>query len=87
MIFMKHARLSLGILLSMLFVTPAYPHGGGLDAYGCPNNRKAGGYHCHRGSFAGESFSSKAEMLERLKAAANGEKRDPQKHKNEQRPN
>ncbi|HEU4342091.1 MAG TPA: YHYH domain-containing protein [Candidatus Binatia bacterium] len=26
------------------------PHGGGLDAYGCHYNRKAGGYHCHKGS-------------------------------------
>jgi hypothetical protein len=40
-----------------------FPHGGGLDAYGCHNNRKAGGYHCHRGPYAGESFSSKEEML------------------------
>jgi len=37
---------------------------GGLDSYGCHNNRKHGGYHCHRGKFAGQSFSSKAEMLQ-----------------------
>jgi len=42
----------------------ALAHGGGLDSYGCHNNRKYGGYHCHRGQFAGESFSSKAEMLQ-----------------------
>ncbi len=53
------------------------PPGGGLDAYGCHNNRKAGGYHCHRGAIAGEAFSSKAEMLDRLKAT-NGGKRDTQ---------
>jgi hypothetical protein len=41
-------------------------HGGGLDAYGCHNNRKTGGYHCHRGPFAGESFASKEEMLKKL---------------------
>jgi hypothetical protein len=62
----------LGIFCAVL-TTPAYPHGGGLDAYGCHNNRKVGGYHCHRGPFAGETFSSKAEMLDRLKAT-NGEK-------------
>ena len=45
---------------------PAYPHGGGLDGYGCHNNRKAGGYHCHRGPLAGQSFSSKEEMLKKL---------------------
>ena len=42
----------------------AFAHGGGLDSYGCHNNRKQGGYHCHRGQFAGQSFSSKAEMLQ-----------------------
>jgi len=25
-------------------------HGGGLNAQGCHNERKTGGYHCHRGS-------------------------------------
>ena len=66
----------LGIFCAIL-TTPAYPHGGGLDVFGCHNNRKAGGYHCHRGPFAGEAFSSKAEMLDRLKAT-NGEKQDTQ---------
>ena len=47
---------------------PAYPHGGGLDGYGCRNNRKAGGYHCHRGPLAGQSFSSKEEMVKKLSA-------------------
>ena len=60
-------RLSLLILLPFvgLSLTPiaAWPHGGGLDAYGCHNDRKHGGYHCHRGEFAGKSFASKAEML------------------------
>jgi hypothetical protein len=68
--------LYLGIFCAVL-IAPAYPHGGGLDAYGCHNNRKTGGYHCHRGPPASESFSSKAEMLDRLKVT-NGEKRDPQ---------
>src|SRR5262245_25539765 len=27
----------------------AEAHGGGLDANGCHHDRKAGGYHCHRG--------------------------------------
>jgi hypothetical protein len=46
---------------------PAYPHGGGLDAYGCHHNRKLGGYHCHRWQFAGQSFTSMDEMLNQLK--------------------
>jgi endonuclease YncB( thermonuclease family) len=29
-------------------VSVAYAHGGGLDAKGCHNDRKRGGYHCHR---------------------------------------
>jgi hypothetical protein len=40
---------SLG-MSTLLLVTavPAYSHGGGLDANGCHNDRKRGGYHCHR---------------------------------------
>jgi hypothetical protein len=38
-------------------------HGGGLDRYGCHNDRKAGGYHCHRGPCAGKAFTSQVEML------------------------
>ena len=47
-----------------------YAHGGGLDAHGCHHNRKAGGYHCHRGPLPGQSFSSKDEMLRQLNAGA-----------------
>lgn len=31
---------------------PAQAHPGGLNAEGCHNNRKTGGYHCHRGNSA-----------------------------------
>lgn len=41
-----------------------YGHGGGLDSYGCHHNRKQGGYHCHRGTNAGISYSSQQEMLQ-----------------------
>ena len=54
--------------LSFLIALPAYLHGGGFDAYVCHHNRKLGGYHCHRGPLAGQSFASKEEMLERLKS-------------------
>jgi len=63
--------MKLAMLFAWLFlgVVPlAYPHGGGLDAYGCHNNRKSGGYHCHRGPLAGQSFQSKEEMLRQLGA-------------------
>lgn len=32
--------------------SPAVAHPGGLNAEGCHNNRKTGGYHCHRGPAA-----------------------------------
>ena len=38
-------------------------HGGGLDRYGCHHDRKAGGYHCHRGPCAGKSFASQEAMI------------------------
>jgi len=44
-----------------------FAHGGGLDKYGCHNNRKVGNYHCHRGEFAGRTFANQAEMLKLLK--------------------
>lgn len=66
-------QLAFGLGLFLCAVIPAYPHGGGLDAYGCHHNRKAGGYHCHRGPLAGQSFGSKEAMLERLKATQGGQ--------------
>ena len=42
----------------------ALSHGGGLDGLGCHHNRKAGGYHCHRGPLAGKAFESKEKALE-----------------------
>lgn len=73
---MRSFRSFFWFFLSVLtYVSPAYPHGGGLDAYGCHHNRKAGGYHCHRGQFAGQSFSSKDEMLQKL----GSEKAEPTK--------
>lgn len=35
-------------LLAVAIATPALGHGGGLNAAGCHNDRKNGGYHCHR---------------------------------------
>lgn len=39
---------------------PAEAHGGGLDRHGCHNDRRNGGYHCHRGSTGGGSGGSSA---------------------------
>jgi hypothetical protein len=59
-------RSAIGFAFSVLLVRPAYSHGGGLDAYGCHHDRKVG----HRGSLGGQFFSSKEEMLKRLKNAS-----------------
>lgn len=60
------------LLITALVLFPAptavWAHGGGLDKYGCHHNRKQGGYHCHRGSFAGQSFASKEEMLKQTQS-------------------
>jgi hypothetical protein len=41
--------VGLGVAVVLVVAFAACPHGGGLDSYGCHHNRKAGGYHCHRG--------------------------------------
>lgn len=38
---------AVGLLLAV-GVASALAHGGGLNAEGCHNERKTGGYHCHR---------------------------------------
>ncbi|MDL2210697.1 YHYH domain-containing protein [Desulfovibrio sp. OttesenSCG-928-O18] len=67
--------LFLIIAAVMLSPLQAAAHGGGLDGYGCHNDRKNGGYHCHRGPFAGRSFASQGAMLREL----NGARKTPQK--------
>jgi hypothetical protein len=41
-------------------------HGGGLDSRGCHNDRQRGGYHCHQGPLAGQSFGSASEAAAAL---------------------
>ncbi|WP_292053210.1 MULTISPECIES: excalibur calcium-binding domain-containing protein [unclassified Brevundimonas] len=43
---MKRALIALSI---MGLATPVMAHPGGLNAEGCHNDRRNGGYHCHRG--------------------------------------
>lgn len=65
------ARLC-GIGLALILVSPdvTSAHGGGLDGHGCHHDRKRGGYHCHRGPFAGRPFESQAEMLKEQAASS-----------------
>src|SRR5687767_11518773 len=60
------------LLISALALTPVlgHSHSGGLDAYGCHNDRKVGGYHCHQGQSAGKAFASQQKMVEGLKNQA-----------------
>ena len=63
----RKAFLASSFMLLIIVGSPALmAHGGGLDKYGCHNNRKVGNYHCHQGPFAGRIFSTKAEMLREL---------------------
>ena len=66
------AQVALMILVSVSTVAltagSVHAHGGGLDAHGCHHDRKNGGYHCHQGPLAGQSFASKSEMLAALEA-------------------
>ena len=61
------AQVVLAFLLSlttvMLTAGPLLAHSGGLDIHGCHHDRINGGYHCHRGPLAGQSFASQQEML------------------------
>jgi hypothetical protein len=46
---MKGQLTSAALLLLLIALSSgAHAHGGGLDASGCHNDRKNGGYHCHR---------------------------------------
>ena len=60
------------LLLTILGLLPgqANAHGGGLDGLGCHHNKKAGGYHCHRGDLAGQSFGSKVEAQKTMSSGA-----------------
>ncbi|CAG9171470.1 YHYH domain-containing protein [Cupriavidus respiraculi] len=49
--------------LALLMVSPAFGHGGGLNAEGCHTNRKTGDYHCHRGGGGGGGSPARAANL------------------------
>jgi hypothetical protein len=54
-------RMVLVVLGAALIIVAsrARAHGGGRDKLGCHHDRKNGGYHCHTGKLAGQSFPSK----------------------------
>ncbi len=54
------------LAITLLFSSTALGHGGRTDSYGCHHDRQRGGYHCHSGPLAGQSFSSQEEALRAL---------------------
>lgn len=54
------------VAFAVLWANETSAHGGGLDAYGCHRDKKAGTYHCHRGPLAGLTFADKEAMLKEL---------------------
>ena len=57
------------LVIVLAWTTSASAHGGGQDANGCHNDKKAGNYHCHKGLLEGQSFGSKAEAMKALEKA------------------
>jgi hypothetical protein len=58
-------KRTLLILAAVALACPvaALAHGGAMDERGCHTDRKAGGYHCHRGEFKGKRFRDEGELL------------------------
>ena len=46
------------VISLVTFPVVAFGHGGGLNALGCHNNKKTGGYHCHQGGSSSSSLGS-----------------------------
>jgi Excalibur calcium-binding domain len=44
----KPVLFNIALMLAALFPAAVFAHGGGLNSEGCHNDRKNGGYHCHR---------------------------------------
>ncbi|WP_091750221.1 excalibur calcium-binding domain-containing protein [Brevundimonas sp. 374] len=53
------ALLSLAGLACSVWPMAAIAHSGGLNAEGCHNDRRNGGYHCHRGGGSRSAPSSR----------------------------
>ena len=57
--------------LAVLLLAPlAQAHPGGLNSEGCHNDRKNGGYHCHRGPAAGAQSASQTQAVRAAPAKA-----------------
>ncbi len=53
------------IVLTTICAADALAHtASAFDRYGCHDDRRQGGYHCHVGSYSGLKFRSKREMID-----------------------
>ena|SRR5712692_4685345 len=57
------------VVTALLLPSGVFSHGGGIDAYGGHNDRRAGGYHFHQGPLRGQSFATKAAGITALRNA------------------
>ena len=64
-----HVLLRLGALFVFLLVSTitVHAHEVLLDRHGCHYDMEQGGYHCHRGQFAGKTFTTKTGMYKELR--------------------
>ena len=55
------------LLFLVVFSSYTFSHGGGLNADGCHNERKTGGFHCHRSTYpqSGPSMPKKVDHYDR----------------------
>jgi len=69
---------SYSLLFLVVFSSYTFSHGGGLNADGCHNERKTGGFHCHRSTHPqrAPSVSEKIEHYDRRQFNYRGYKSD-----------
>ena len=61
-----------GATLLLMAASGAHAHPGGLNSEGCHNDRKNGGYHCHRGNSSGSPRSAPPSQSRGLVGAGSG---------------
>ena len=61
-------RLCIGVALAAPALS--FAHGGGLNADGCHNDKKSGGYHCHRAPAVANSLPAVSNVAPQLTTPA-----------------
>jgi uncharacterized protein YbbK (DUF523 family) len=55
--------LTLTAAVALLVPSLVWAHSGGLDQYGCHNDKQKSDYHCHEGKLKGRTFKSQDTMV------------------------